>query len=106
VKRLRVPAALVVSVLGACGDDSSGGKDAGTGECQVKCFPDGTDAGVCPSPEFVCVSEERTCPAGCSCSAFCFPRTAEGEMNCPVGSNGPQCANPDRTCPLGCDPVA
>ncbi len=81
--------------------------DAATNDgCAVICFPDGTDAGVCPDP-FVCVSdtEPHACPAGCTCSTYCFPRTAEGSANCPT-DDGLDCAAPDRTCPAGCDPVS
>jgi hypothetical protein len=109
VKKLRVPAALVVAVMGGgvgCGDGSTN-RDAGTGECQVICFPDFTDAGVCPDNPRVCVSETlpHSCPSGCTCSLYCFPRTAEGSANCPT-DDGLDCAAPDRTCPAGCDPVA
>jgi hypothetical protein len=110
VKTLRVPAALVVVVIGGaggagCGDDSRAKRDAATSVCQVICYPDGSDAGVCPET-LTCVSETlpHSCPSGCTCSAYCFPRTAEGELNCPT-ADGLDCAAPDRTCPAGCDPV-
>lgn len=35
----------------------------GDGNCQIVCFRDGTDAGVCPDP-IVCVSPDRMCPPG------------------------------------------
>jgi hypothetical protein len=104
--RLQLPAVLAFTVVG-CGDGSGGKRDGGaTGDaiaCGVLCFPDGSDAGVCPEP-YVCVSESRTCPAGCTCSTYCFPRTPEGEQNCPAEPDL-QCAAPDRTCPDGCEPV-
>jgi hypothetical protein len=103
VKRLRVPAVLAFALVGCGGDKPPA--DANTA-CSVLCIPDGTDAGVCPSSPYACVSaQEHTCPAGCVCTAYCFPRTPQGEMNCPTAS-GLMCAAPDRTCPDGCDPVA
>lgn len=108
---------LAVAVIGCDGDnapsDARPGRDAlltdampyGDGNCGAVCFPDGTDAGVCPDP-IVCTSEERTCPAGCFCTAYCLPTTALGEMNCPRPDGGfPQCAFPDFTCPEGCTPA-
>ncbi len=109
MKKLRVPAALVVALVGGsgCGDDSEARKDTGDGTCAVICFPDGSDAGVCPDSPWVCVSETlpHECPSGCTCSTYCFPRTAEGSANCPT-DDGLDCASPDRTCPAGCDPVS
>jgi hypothetical protein len=109
-RRLRVPSVLVVAVFGCHGESVrtdgriSDAAPFGDGNCSVVCFPDGTDAGVCPDP-LLCVREDRTCPAGCMCSAYCFPRTAQGQMNCPT-DDGLDCAGPDRTCPDGCDPVS
>jgi hypothetical protein len=103
--RLRIPAALAFAILGCNG--KSPVADApidGDGTCQVFCYPNGTDAGVCPSNPYQCVSANRMCPAGCDCTTFCFPRTPEGEQNCPT-TMGVQCAAPDRTCPAGCEPV-
>jgi hypothetical protein len=116
IRRLRVPAALTVTVLGCNGGQpladarladgaltDSHYVPFGDGNCGVVCFSDGTDAGVCPDP-IVCVSEDRMCPAGCMCSTYCFPRTAQGELNCPT-HDGLDCAGPDRECPDGCEPV-
>lgn len=113
---LRIPAVLAVAVLGCNGDKPR--TDAGTigdakvadsapygdGNCGAVCFADGTDAGACPDP-IVCVRDDRTCPAGCMCSRYCFPRTAEGEMNCPA-DDGLDCTGPNFECPPGCEPVA
>lgn len=110
MRRLRVPAVLAVVVLGCDGD--KGPSDArigdgmnivfGDGNCGALCFPDGSDAGVCPDP-VVCTSNERTCPAGCFCTSYCLPTTAQGELNCPRPDGGfPQCSFPDQTCPDGC----
>jgi len=120
--KLRVPAALAVALLGSaagCDGDKPGtdsgvmigdGKpvaDAsvyGDGNCGAVCFADGTDAGVCPDP-IVCVSDDRTCPAGCMCTRYCFPRTPEGQMNCPT-DDGLDCTGPNFECPPGCEAVA
>ena len=114
---LRIPAVLTVAVLGCNG--SAPAADArladgqlfdsyfqpyGDGNCGAVCFSDGTDAGVCPDP-IVCTSAERTCPAGCMCTRYCFPQTAEGEMNCPA-DDGLDCSGPNFECPPGCEPVA
>lgn len=119
MRKLRVPAALVVAALGCDGAKPAAdaaadatGRDAllydaslfGDGNCGAVCFADGTDAGVCPDP-IVCVSDDRTCPPGCMCTRYCFPRTAEGEMNCPT-SDGLDCSGPNFECPPGCEPVA
>jgi hypothetical protein len=105
-QKLRIPTVLAVAFLGCGGGKSPGDAPiVGDGACQVLCIPDGTDAGVCPDP-FVCVSAaNHTCPGGCMCTAFCFPRTPEGEQNCPT-DQGVQCASPERTCPAGCEAVA
>jgi len=110
-RALRVPGALVVTLLGCNGDNvrsDAAVADAspfGDGNCAVVCFADGTDAGVCPDP-ILCVRDDRTCPPGCMCTSYCFPRTAQGEMNCPTDNGGLQCAGPNRECPEGCDPVS
>src|SRR5262245_20742300 len=85
---LRIPAALAFALLGC--DDARPVADAGVadtgvdGTCAVFCLPDGTDVGVCPSNSFQCVAADHTCPGGCMCSTYCFPRTPEGEQNRPT----------------------
>jgi hypothetical protein len=103
--RLRIPTVLAVAIFGCDGGKSIHDAAIAGDGCAVLCAPDGTDAGVCPDP-FVCVSAEapHVCPAGCMCSAYCFPRTPEGERNCPTDT-GLQCASPERTCPAGCEAV-
>jgi hypothetical protein len=115
--RLRIPAVLTVAVLGCNGSTPvvdarlADGAPAdgyyipfGDGNCGAVCFGDGTDAGVCPDP-IVCVADDRTCPAGCMCTRYCFPRTPEGRMNCPT-EDGLDCTGPNFECPEGCEPVA
>jgi hypothetical protein len=104
--KLRVPAMLAVSLVG-CGDTKKPLADAKVVDapCAVYCFSDGTDAGVCPDPP-ACVTENGPygeCPAGCFCSAICFP-DVPGSGACET--NPPQCAGPERTCPTGCTPLA
>jgi hypothetical protein len=110
---LRVPAVLAIAVLGCDGETLRSDADPGQrilygdGNCGTVCFPSGGDAGLCPDP-LVCTSAvDRTCPAGCFCTAYCIPITAQGEMNCPRPDGGgfPECAFPDLTCPEGCAPA-
>jgi len=116
-RRLRVPTVLAIAVLGCNGEKPR--TDAGTtisdgrvpdsavfadGNCGAVCFPDGSDAGVCPDP-VECVRDDRTCPAGCMCSRYCFPRTPQGQMNCPT-DDGLDCSGPNFECPDGCEAVA
>ena len=76
MKRLRLPAVLAVSIAGsvtaalglvASCESSNPPKDAAMGSCELYCIPNGTDAGVCPSPA-QCADAGTTgpiCPAGC-----------------------------------------
>lgn len=95
---LRIPAVLAFTM--ACGgkklqSDAAVADSAGIdGQCAVLCIPDGTDAGVCASNPYQCVSAQGTCAAGCMCTAYCFAEDA--------GITCPMCASPSRECPPGC----
>ncbi len=72
-QRLRVPAVLAFAIGGSVAIAASLGttscdsgdppQDAQIG-CMLFCIPDGTDAGVCPSPS-QCADAGPSCPAGC-----------------------------------------
>jgi hypothetical protein len=74
-RRLRIPAAIAfaigtagtaIAIAGAatsCDGKGSMPVDAQEG-CMLYCIPDGTDAGVCPSP--IQCSDAGACPAGCT----------------------------------------
>jgi hypothetical protein len=73
--RLRVPAAIafaitsaasavaIAGVVTSCDGKGDPPDDAPAG-CMLYCFPDGTDAGVCPSP--IQCADAGACPAGCT----------------------------------------
>src|SRR5687768_4505815 len=102
MRKLRIPAVLAVATISCGGEQARDAAVHDSGACKNFCTPTGTDAGVCPSNPFACVSSDRTCPAGCVCDFACQPKTAEGEMNCPL-DGGIMCADRDGSCPAGCE---
>jgi hypothetical protein len=69
VRVLRIPPAIVFTVIAACDGGKSPPKDAiadGSGGCSVFCIPDPTsDAGTCPQNPPCAQPPDFTCPPGC-----------------------------------------